>query len=707
MKILLCLLIFSSFLRAEDHPPEAGPDAPRKLDIDSVIKELNNMECTDETKSASTNPGGSLCPHDLKMTVLSPLGFFGSGVVDFYKYLDENFYKPLAYNMIRRTSLSELIDDLAFLDPKFSVLNGVPLQDNYGIFKDSILHHFADIQGKTSDMEKNHAVLNELIIQMLKRFHLYWNTLRSKNQTAKIKDDTVAILKELSNSFDEKQSFLTEVTQKLVEQLKDGYFRFMRAHKMIEILNVSAAEILVNQIVSRFQAVCDLIKESKYNEVKIVKETYFLMRMVQSYHIVNYKNGLSEPLSINQFNTQIFIRIQTDYEMYKSVLQFSDPIRLKRIRDFTATFLLKCKHLMYIIFNYHHISEIVNYTRMHFEFDSKRVTKVYNEMLDGLMLIPMTCVNFFALKSCSQHETNRILRYVSLRYHLKRSTSGWEIYDYLKMMMQLLFRNIDDLAFSNWSIYKQAFYQNLFIVMKDFQKFFVLQDDDCIDELQGFIGKAIQKFKEANYSDITDFGIIDLLQKKLYRNFLDLKGEYNNKAPYDHNPTVLSNIQRTTHNYLSNFIKLNNAKIDDKSVQVIKLIEDTVESWVHYMMSKPNTSIQVSNMITPFVTNLATATYSNIPSDKTPIAPPAFITHMTGPADGLSIDLQKAENQQLKRLVQPQGAKPKDFESLMTTLSPESNKILNGMEKIYEKNTSSFTDNVVMDSASDSSHRTI
>ena len=71
------------------------------------------------------------------------------------------------------------------------------------------------------------------MITMLKRFHLYWNTLRNKNQVDRARVDTKEILRNILKSYEVKRKFLVEVTKTLVEKIKEAYFRFLRAHRMV------------------------------------------------------------------------------------------------------------------------------------------------------------------------------------------------------------------------------------------------------------------------------------------------------------------------------------------------------------------------------------------------------------------------------------------------------------------------------------------
>lgn len=662
---------------------KATGEIERKLDLESFKKILEEIDCTqgDNAESKAWNAEHSLCDSNLEQIALSPLGKYGSSIDEINQFLDETVYKPLAYSMVPRNNLSDMLADINSLDSKNFLLDGHALQDNYGIFRDAILRIFSDVEGKTSDVEKNHTDINELIVQILKRFHLYWNTLRYKKQTAKVREDTVAVIKELSHALDDRQKFLGEVTRVLLTKVKDAYFRFMRAHKMLAFMNANAAEILVTQIIARYQDICDNIKESKFHEIKLVRETSFLLHMVMVYNYANYKNGYPEALALNKYETQLSIRIQTNYEMYKNILRVSDPIRLKSIRDFTATFLLKARHFNFIMFHFHNIATMLNAYQMFFDLDSARTAKIYNEVMDNLLVIPRYCIQILVMKYCVFHEANKVLRYVSMKYHLKRSTSGWEIYEYLRQLFHSIFSALDATTLNNFSAMKQVYYQSVYARMRVYLEHFALPPDDTVDELQNFVGEAIEDFKAKNQDTITDFGVLDLLEHKLYNHFLDLKGEYITAAPYDTNHAILTDIATSVHNLLAKFLKKNPTHLNDKAIMVLKVVEDATDKWHNHMLTRPQTSIQVTNLITPFATTLSTATFSNLSGDKpdSSTAVPQFLAqNLANPAESTRVDAVPAETQTQpeEHVTHTAETSPAaNFSSVIVLNEPESKKV--------------------------------
>lgn len=629
MKILALLLLILSCAHSSviNTPSEVSGQ------LEYFMTELDKMDCADEAQLMNESENEispkTLCPKSIEKIALSPLGDFGTDQNDIMDYLNNYFYKPLALNMLKRHSLGEMLIDLVFLDPKLFLLHNVPPQDKFAPFRESVTDSFGALVSKSYDIENNRKEVSDLLVDILKRFHLYWNSLRMKNQFHRAKEDTKSVMREIVNTYTNRYNYLAETTKILSEKLKDAFFRFLQANKMLDVLNKNAPAVLARQFIRRYRTICEQLKDGKSLATGLVKEIYFMIKIAQCFHIVNYKLGLTEQSSISRFNTEIFLKIEAEFDIYKGMLSGGDNVTaLRMIRDFTATLLLKCRHSIFVTFYYHHISELINNAPQYFEFDYRRLTKIYNEALDNLMMIPKSCVNFLALKNCALHESNKVIRYIGVKYGMKRSTSGWEIFEYLKMMLHLLFGEIDPLAYSNWTVFKQVYYQNLFAVTKTFQKHFLINDNHAMDDLENFVGAAVEKFKMEKSKEINDLGIIDILDRELYKEFINLKGEYNRQVPLESNPSAVSEVEKQMKNFIHVFFSKHKSQMNAQSVPVVKVIIDTVAEWAEYTLHKKATSIQVSNLVTPFVTNTATATFNSIPSNsKELVVPPQLMFH--------------------------------------------------------------------------------
>ena len=597
----------------EHNPQEEHENAvireDEDLKSDHFMNELHNMECEHDNDSHDEMDANgnyahmdlhdeyqTLCGSVLKRLALHPLGNYDFNHHDFYKYLNEKIYMPLAYKMNKRDSMAGLLQDLIFLDKDNSLFNGRPLMTNYPVFEKSIMAMYEDVAAKTNDLDANQQYISESIISILKRFHLYWNSLRYTNQIHKVKIDTKEILQNILQNYEVKRKFLAEVTRTLVTKIKDAYFRFLRAHRMLEILNTSGSNIIVFQLLRRYKDVVDNIRLNRVSNPKLVHEISLMMELTKAFHIINYKLKKSEPDSITMFNTQILIRLENVYKIIKT--QLGADIRWKDIRDFSATLILKLMHRTFVIFKVNTISQVVNKPLMSYESGYELNTKVFYQLLDNMMLIPRTCANFLVLKSCAHHEAIKVLRYLAGRYKLKRSTTGWVVFDDISAAMKEVFSKANNLVYNNFETFKMYYYQNLFAVLYNLKLRFFIKNMDEVEDLENSIGDLIEQTKKQSASGAgkLNLNLIEKLDQDIYNKFLTIKSKYNRFSPVRKDMQVLAMIKRDIKKFLQSFLENNATEVSPKFEQMIGHINATVKSWVIECANKPEVSIQTKSL---------------------------------------------------------------------------------------------------------------
>lgn len=572
-------------------------EKPHDFDIEAFLKDLDNMSCEEKNKDGIGEGNyNQLCAQRLQEETFRPLGEYNIDHNNFFDYVNKNIYMPLAYSMQRPNSLSNLLLDLIFLKQQNMLFNGKPVNTSYDEFEKSILGRFQDLQGKTSNMDQNQAEISEMMIDILKRFHLYWNELRYKNQVDKVKEDTKEIMRNLLRSYQVKEKFLFEITKTLVEHIKTAYIRFLKAHQSVRILNKNAANLISKLISDRYGHVVDAIKYSQFNEIKLVHELTWFLQLQEAFYVVNYKMGLNEPKNIISFNTEVVEALRARYDLVSKAMRDIDKERLTDVRDFTATLLLKMKHMEFVAFKYNSITEFVNLSKVMIHYRQPVIVKLYYEVLDNMLMIPKHCVNFLVLKKCAYFETNKLLRHLGSKYMLKRSVGGWGVFDYLQNILKQLYSKANSMVFSNWTIFKAYYYQNLFAVMYNFKKQFLINDEDCVEDLESLLGTTIDKFKEDNGSAKLDFGLIDQLDKELYDKFLDMKAYYNSYAPFDKDPQVLASLQNDLTKFFNNFKEEYKKELSEAFVILIDHLKDTIEEWKTNTLAAPKLSVQVGEL---------------------------------------------------------------------------------------------------------------
>lgn len=588
--------IHSTFLSDESFIHNAVPELRAKdLDIDKFLTEFDRIDCS-KFNGDKNDPMNVLCDPQLMNTALEPLGQYNSDHNDFYNYLKSQIYQPLAYDITKRENLSDMVLDSVNLNKKNSLFYGQPLTSNYNKFEESILKIFEDISGKTSDMEANKDVINELMISTLKRFHLYWNYLRYQNQFDKLKIDTKEVMKTIVRTYLMKRDFLNYVSKTLIKGIIQAYYRFIRAHKMVEVLNKYGPYLISAQIINRYKAVGDRIQNSNFNDIMIVKEISYLISLLQVYHILSYKQGIQDSTIMLNFKTEIILRIEREYENYVKFLpQESQQERIRQIKHYTAVLLLKFKHITFIMFQYHGIAQYANMPQMNYVKSSFAV-KIYYEMLDNMLMLPKNCVNFLLLKSCVIHETTKNLRYITTKYNIKRSTYGWYFLQELSSMMKSLYSKANSQTWEQWGNFKSYYYSNLFSVMYTYKKLFQVMDMDSVDDLETQLGTIIDNGKKTNQLKPLNFALLDQLDKELYNEFLSIKADYNNYSPVEKDPTILNFLRIRIHKFLDNFTKEHKFDINEHFTQIVKNVEDSLDKWIKEIPGKSESVIAISTM---------------------------------------------------------------------------------------------------------------
>lgn len=591
-------LAHPNFVSDESYVSAELPDLrTADFDIDKFLSEFDRIDCS-KYNGDKADPLNVLCDDLLMNSAFGPLGDFNSDHYQFYNYLKTEIFQPLAYDISKRENLADMIGDVTSLAQKNSLFYGQPLTSNYNKFQDAVLKIFEDIAGKTSDMEANRDVINELMISVLKRFHLYWNYLRYQNQFDKLKVDTKEIMKTILRTYMMKRDFLNYVSKTLIRGIIQAYYRFIRAHKMVEILNRYGPYLISAQIINRYKNFADRIQASNFNHVMAVKEISYLISLLQVYHILSYKQGVPDSTIQINYKTEILLRIQREYDNYVKLLpQASQQQRVKTIKEYTAVLLLKFKHITFIMFQYHGIAQYANLPQMNY-IKSTFAVKIYYEMLDNMLMLPKSCVNFLLLKSCVIHETTKNLRYITTKYNIKRSTYGWYFLQELSSMMKSLYSKANSQTWEQWNNFKTYYYSNLFSVMYTYKKLFQVADMDAVEDLETQLGTIIDTAKKSISASPTTFRLLDLLDKDLYNEFLAIKADYNNYAPVERDPSILQFLKTRLIAFLENFNKQHRESLNDDMDQVTKEIKSSLERWIQQVPNKLDTVVAVSTLNT-------------------------------------------------------------------------------------------------------------
>lgn len=553
------------------------------FDIDRFLKELDSFDC-DKKKAGTAHIGeaeieyDTLCAKQIEESTFKVLGAFDSDPDEFYNHLSNNIYKPLAYDIEKKNNLSDVLKDLLFIDKQNSLMSKYHNDSSYSDFESEILNKFMKIEEMTNDMDTNHTSISDIMIQLLKQFHIYWNRLRSKGQIDKAKVDTKEIVRNILQQYKTKEKSLYEVTQTLASQIKEAYKRFLTAHQSAKLFNLDGPNIIAKHILNRYSSVLVVLRSSNYTSIKIVKEISLIIELQEAYYVANHKIKFNMSQNIHRFNINIYNKIEPLYLKFIEKIPKNDKRRYI-IKHFTATLMLKLKQMQHIVFKYHGITFFSNFNRNIIPTLSNTAVKVYYDLLNNLILVPKTCMNASILRQCAFNEVNRIIRKIGSTYLLKRSTGGWSIYSYAHDMIKMIFEKNDNIDFSNWSLFRSYYFNNLFAVMHNIKERFMINDLTIIEDLEDAVGKTIEKFKKDNFNQHINFKLIDVFDNFMCKTMLDIKSNYNNHKNIDKDPNLLMEIQDILYAESKNFERKYSTEISQDFIDLVNHIRNTIEEW--------------------------------------------------------------------------------------------------------------------------------
>lgn len=408
--------------------------------------------------------------------------------------------------------------------------------------------------------------------------------------------DTRQIFANIVKTYANKRDFLNFVSTTLLKSVVESYYRFIRAHKMIEILSKKGHFLILAQIINRYKAVADKIQNNNYSSVMVVKEISFLISLLQVYHITSYKEGIQDATIMLSFKSDITLRIEREYENYAKFL--TDPVQkpiLIQIKQFTAVLLLKFKHMTFIMFQYHGIAQFANFPNQNYITQNNSI-KVYYELMDNMILVPKTCVSFLNLKNCVVHETLKNIRYISSKYMFKRSTYGWYFLQEISAMLKSLYQRANSQTWEQWDLFRDYYYKNLFSIMYSFKSMFNIQDMDAAEDLQNKLGGIIDKAKKEERLEPEQFNLLDLMDSALYEEFLQIKVDYNRYSPIERDPTILKYLEERLDKFFKYFIADHKAMVNDKIKEVISRLNANIHDWVIDIAKNPDVSVFLAHM---------------------------------------------------------------------------------------------------------------
>lgn len=108
---------------------------------------------------------------------------------------------------------------------------------------------------------------------------------------------------------------------------------------------------------------------------------------------------------------------------------------------------------------------------------------MFYEFQDHLVVIPSTCTEYLVVSSCVFHETIKAMRFITSKYHLKRSTTGWYFIQVMTSVLKNIYSKATSQVYEQIDNFREYFYNNLFTMMYTFKNSFNINDNDALEDL--------------------------------------------------------------------------------------------------------------------------------------------------------------------------------------------------------------------------------
>ena len=533
------------------------------------------------------------CLKNLENSKFGPLSDLDMNHDGLYDNINENIYKPLGFQKEKKENIVDTLLDLLETDPEKTKIAEMDFPSQYGTFEQIILNKFNDIESGTDNMEENQKKISNLIKDTLISFHLYWNTLRSKGQIDKLKVDTKACVKQILQRYGKTETKLNKTTFVLAENVKKAYKTFIEAHQSVVLFKERSFKLISKSIIDRYSNFCRYLNSNLPGDIYYIKTLATLIDLIKTYYIV-YKIS-NKQLIVNRVSNDMFEKIK---KVFFSFPKGKDPVAYKNIKNFTVIFLLKIKHINYIIFKINSIGKMSVIQHLSF-MDKKSLTvKIFHELYDNLMLIPLLCIDSKSFKSCSTSKVIKYEIYVFNKYGLKRSIGGFGLVHYIRRALENLTEDVNPEIWTNYILFKTFFYQRLFQVSQNMKRKFFINGCPSIKRLENMLSNVLSADRDDKINEKnTNFGLYVQMEIDLYEKFLHLFSTFDKFCPLYNDYTNFGRIENKIYEFMDDFRIHYNSKVNDSFSNLLLNMKKMTALWRKKSNVKENNK---KNIYAPF-----------------------------------------------------------------------------------------------------------
>ena len=543
----------------------------------------------------------SLCDGDIADMLFLPLAGADTHASQIYSNLNENIYRPLGYAIPRnRFSMADALHDLIYLDDdQLTIRKELPIPE-FPEFKNMILGGFSQIANYAADFNQNKGLISKVILDILKHFHIYWNVKRQQHQVDQTKLNTYSILKAIVKKFREQNLEMRATTIHVLNNIKDGYFKFVKADKLHKLISTKAADLLTYQFLKRYDTFVQVLRDGKYDDIVLFYELSVFLELLRSILTINFKKGVKDIDNNFYLQTKIIDKVNSMYQTYAdNMIANNDPL-YETFTMFTATLLLKIQHRLNLVFNVYTVQGYLH--KQPFTLHSSYTTyiKTFYELMDAWMLVPTQCIDLPRLEGCASGFGLESLNKIKYKNSLHLSVAGANLYrffeDSYKQMMETISRQN---GFDNPESFRNLYFAELFRVSEQYRMNYAVFDMSYVEKLQNDLGEMLEKEKAADDIPENVLHMLIKLDSTLYDFFLNVKNDYNANSPVEKNGVSLNEIRDKFSVMVEKFGDENPECQNEFVVGMFDLMRSKTDAWARVKLNQYSDEIEGPIALTP------------------------------------------------------------------------------------------------------------
>lgn len=161
--------------------------------------------------------------------------------------MNELIYNPLAMNSTTENNMTSNLIQMILVQDDMKLMPKIKFDTRIEDFNSAILKNFQ--QGIEKTKEKGwFKSVTENWTNILKDFHVFWNSLRNSNRIDKVGKVTKDVLRKILQRYSVKENYYYQMTRQLVKKIREGYQKFIIGHQALKMMQENGLEIVSEQI---------------------------------------------------------------------------------------------------------------------------------------------------------------------------------------------------------------------------------------------------------------------------------------------------------------------------------------------------------------------------------------------------------------------------------------------------------------------------